>query len=70
MSNRKYRTQLLKPSGHSCAFEIVNLNDLSEYQINKIVEVLQISLKCKVEYVNNLCFIEVEEINNETSSHL
>ena len=56
---RKYRTQLLKPTGHSSAFEIVNLDDLSEYQILKLVEILQISLIVKVEYVNNLCFIEV-----------
>ena len=58
---RKYRTQLLKPTGHSTAFEIVNLDDLSEYQILKLTEVLQISLNVKVEYVNNLCFIEVNK---------
>ena len=62
MGKRIYKTTLLRPVRFQSAMELIHLDGLSEYQIEKIVEVLQISLKCKVEYVNDLCFIELEEI--------
>ena len=58
---RKYKTTILRPVLHESAMEIVHLGGLNEYQIAKITEVLQISLTCKVEYVNDLCFIEIGE---------
>ena len=59
---RKYKTTLLRPVRFQSAIELIHLDELSEYQINKLIEVLQISLKTKTEYINDLCFIELEEI--------
>lgn len=66
MGNRKYKTTLLRPVRYQSAMEIIHLGELSEYQILKIIEVCQISLKVKTEYVNDLCFIEVEEYEKST----
>ena len=65
----KYKTTLLRPVIGKSAMEIVHLGKLSEYQILKIIEVFQISLKVKTEYVNDLCFIEVDE-HEKSTSHL